>query len=192
MSGQRIGYVRVSSTDQHTERQLDGIANLDMTFTEAISGATMERPELKAAIKYARKGDTLVVHSMDRLARNLSDLLGIVKDLTTRGVRVEFCKEHLVFNGDDSPMANLMLAVMGGVAEFERSLIKERQREGIAKAKARGVYRGGKKAMPAAKVAEIRAYLAGHPNKSEVAKHFRITRQTLYNALKRIDANQAA
>ena len=103
-----------------------------------------------------REGDTVLVHSMDRLARNLDDLRRLVQTLTKRGVRVEFVQEHLIFTGEDSPLANLMLSVMGAFAEFERSLLRERQREGIALAKLRGVYRGRKKSLAPAQVAELR------------------------------------
>ncbi|MCZ7153678.1 recombinase family protein, partial [Salmonella enterica] len=92
----------------------------------------------EALLSFVREGDTVVVHSMDRLARNLDDLRRLVQKLTQRGVRIEFLKEGLVFTGEDSPMANLMLSVMGAFAEFERALIRERQREGIALAKQRG------------------------------------------------------
>ncbi|MBV8612714.1 MAG: recombinase family protein, partial [Acetobacteraceae bacterium] len=131
MTGQRIGYTRVSSLDQQVARQLEGIA-LDRTFTDQASGKDTRRPQLELLLSFARAGDTVVVHSMDRLARNLDDLRRIVHTLTGKGVRIEFLKEHLAFTGEDSPMASLMLSVMGAFAEFERALINERQREGIA------------------------------------------------------------
>ncbi len=140
-TGQRVGYVRVSTVDQNTARQLDGVA-VDRTFTDKASGKDAARPQLAEALKYVREGDTLVVHSMDRLARNVEDLRRIVRDLTAAGVRVEFVKEALTFSGEDSAMSNLLLTMLGAVAEFERSLILERQREGIALAKARGAYKG--------------------------------------------------
>jgi DNA invertase Pin-like site-specific DNA recombinase len=141
MTGQSIGYIRVSSLDQQVARQLEGIA-LDRTFTDTASGKDTRRPQLELLLSFARAGDTVVVHSMDRLARNLDDLRRIVHTLTGKGVRIEFVKEHLAFTGEDSPMASLMLSVMGAFAEFERALINERQREGIALAKQRGAYRG--------------------------------------------------
>lgn len=144
MAGQRIGYVRVSTLDQNEKRQLDGLI-LDRVFTYKASGRDTSRPQLAELLGFARDGDTVVVHSMDRLARNLDDLRALVQGLTRKGVRVEFAKEHLLFTGEDSPMANLMLSVMGAFAEFERSLIRERQREGIALAKQRGAYKGRKK-----------------------------------------------
>ena len=101
-------------------------------FTDKASGKDTQRPELERLLAFVRESDTVVVHSMDRLARNLDDLRRIVQGLTKRGVRIEFVKESLAFTGEDSPMANLMLSVMGAFAEFERALIRERQREGIA------------------------------------------------------------
>ena len=134
MRGQRIGYVRVSSFDQNPERQLDQV-QVDKVFTDKASGKDTQRPQLDALLSFAREGDTVVVHSMDRLARNLDDLRRLVQTLTKRGIRIEFVKECLSFTGEDSPMANLLLSVMGAFAEFERALIGERQREGIALAK---------------------------------------------------------
>src|SRR4051812_27923895 len=108
MRGQRLGYIRVSSTDQNPDRQLDQCA-VDRTFTDRASGKDLRRPMLDVLLSYARDGDTVVVHSMDRLARNLDDLRRIVHMLTERGVRIEFLKEGLVFTGEDSPMAQLLL-----------------------------------------------------------------------------------
>lgn len=127
MKGQRIGYIRVSSFDQNPERQLDQ-TQVDKVFVDKASGKDIQRPELDSLLSFVRDGDTVVVHSMDRLARNLDDLRRLVQKLTRKGVRIEFVKECLTFTGEDSPMANLMLSVMGAFAEFERSLIHERQR----------------------------------------------------------------
>ncbi|WP_427911213.1 recombinase family protein [Shewanella algae] len=123
MQGQRIGYVRVSSYDQNPERQLEQV-EIGKLFTDKASGKDTQRPQLEAMLGFVREGDTVVVHSMDRLARNLDDLRRLVQKLTKRGVRIEFLKEGLVFTGEDSPMANLMLSVMGAFAEFERALIR--------------------------------------------------------------------
>lgn len=144
MHGQRIGYIRVSTLDQNPDRQLESV-QVGKVFIDKASGKDTQRPQLDALLGYVREGDTLVVHSMDRLARNLDDLRRMVQQLTGRGVRIEFVKESLTFTGEDSPMANLLLSVMGAFAEFERALIRERQREGISLAKQRGVYRGRKK-----------------------------------------------
>ena len=118
----RVGYIRVSSVDQNTERQLDG-QDLDKTFTDRASGKDTKRPQLQACLDYIREGDVLLVHSMDRLARKLDDLRRMVLDLTGKGVHVQFIKENLTFTGEDSPMSSLLLALLGAVAEFERSMI---------------------------------------------------------------------
>ena len=144
----RVGYVRVSSLEQNTVRQLDG-AEVERTFTDRASGKDTARPRLAEMLAFVREGDTVLVHSMDRLARDLEDLRGLVPTLTGKGVRVEFVKEGLVFTGEDSPMATLLLSVMGAFAEFERALILERQREGIAAARQRGAYTGRKPALTA-------------------------------------------
>lgn len=178
--GKRIGYVRVSSVDQNTVRQLDGI-QVDKIFTDKASGKDTNRPQLQAALDYLRDGDVLVVHSMDRLARNISDLLHTVETLNGRGVVVEFVKESLTFTGDDSAISKLMLTIMGGVAEFERAMIRERQLEGIAKAKQAGKYRGRQSTMTTAQVQAIRDSVAAGENKTALARQFGVTRQTIYN-----------
>ena len=182
--GQRIGYIRVSSLDQNTERQLEGVP-LDRIFTDKLSGKDMARPQLEAMLGFVREGDTLLVHSMDRLARNLDDLRHLVAVLTGRGVRVEFVKENLAFSGEASPMATLMLSVMGAFAEFERALIRERQREGIALAKARGDYKGRKKSLSADDVAKAKERLEQGVSKAQVARDLGISRETLYGYLRR-------
>jgi len=183
MNGQRIGYVRVSSLDQNPDRQLEQTP-VDRTFTDIASGKDVARPQLDALLRFAREGDTVVVHSMDRLARNLDDLRQIVRSLTGRRIRVEFVKEGLTFTGEDAPMATLLLSVMGAFAEFERALIRERQRERIALAKRRGVYRGRKKALSVEQRAELRQRLAEGEKKAQVARDFGISRETLYQYLR--------
>ena len=183
ITGQRVGYTRVSSLDQNLDRQLDGIA-LDKTFPDSVSGKDTQRPQLEALLGFVRDGDTVIVHSMDRLARNLDDLRAIVRTLTARGVRVEFVKEQLTFTGDDSPMATLLLSVMGAFAEFERALIRERQREGIALAKQRGAYRGRRKALTTEQIEQLaRRAAAGEP-KSTLAREFNVSRETVYQYLR--------
>jgi DNA invertase Pin-like site-specific DNA recombinase len=183
MQGQRIGYVRVSSFDQNPDRQLEDVP-VDKTFTDKASGKDTQRPQLDALLGFVREGDTVLVHSMDRLARNLDDLRRLVQTLTKRGVRVEFVKEHLTFTGEDSPLANLMLSVMGAFAEFERALLRERQREGIALAKQRGVYRGRKKSLAPAQVADLRQRAATGEPKATLARALGISRETVYQYLK--------
>jgi DNA invertase Pin-like site-specific DNA recombinase len=186
--GQLVGYIRVSTIEQNTARQDEQLKgfNLDETFTDHASGKDVDRPQLQAALKHLRKGDTLIVHSMDRLARNLDDLRKIVKELTGRGIAVQFIKESLTFTGEDSPMSNLLLSVMGAFAEFERSLIRERIKEGIAVAKTKGVYKGRKPSLDDLKVSELiaRDQANNCKNRSALAKEFRISRETLYQYLR--------
>jgi DNA invertase Pin-like site-specific DNA recombinase len=183
MIGQRIGYVRVSSFDQNPERQLDNV-KVDKEFTDSASGKDTQRPQLEALLSFVREGDTVVVHSMDRLARNLDDLRRIVQQLTKRKIKIEFVKEHLTFIGEDSPMANLMLSVMGAFAEFERALIRERQREGIALAKARGAYKGRKRSLSPDKIATLLDRIKTGERKAPLAREFGISRETLYQYLR--------
>ena len=192
MTGQRIGYKRVSTVDQNTARQLDGVA-VGKVFEDKASGKNTARPQLQAALEFCREGDALVVHSMDRLARNLTDLRLLVNELTARGVAVEFVKEHLTFTGEDSPMSNLLLSMLGAVAEFERALILERQREGIALAKKEGKYKGRKRTLTTAQVTDLctRAAL-GDDSKTALAEEFGISRETLYQYLKAGNAKRTA
>jgi DNA invertase Pin-like site-specific DNA recombinase len=183
--GQRIGYVRVSSVDQNTDRQLEGVS-VDRVFTDKASGKDTNRPQFAEMMRFARVGDHIYCHSLDRFSRSLDDLRRTVKELTGRGVTVEFVKERLVFTGEDSPMANLLLSVMGAFAEFERALLKERQREGIALAKTRGAYKGRKRSLTDADVAEIKKRLASGEKKTTLARHFKISRETLYSYLRRV------
>lgn len=180
---QQIGYVRVSTADQNTVRQLDGV-KLDRIFEDKASGKDTKRPQLAACIAHLREGDTLRVHSMDRLGRNLDDLRRIVKDLTGRGVVIRFEKESLTFNGEDSPMSNLLLSMLGAVAEFERSLILERQREGIAVAKLAGVYKGRKPSLTADKIAELKRRASAGEKKAALAREFGISRQTIHTYIR--------
>ncbi len=182
-AGQRVGYKRASTLEQGTERQLDGLT-LDRVFTEHASGKNTDRPELKKLIAYVREGDTVVVHSMDRLARNLDDLRRLVRELTGKGVRVEFVKEAMTFTGDDAPMATLMLSMMGAFAEFERALIRERQREGVDLAKARGAYKGRRRVLTGQQVEALRQRAVPGTNKAALAREMGIGRRTLYAYLR--------
>lgn len=179
MIGIRVGYIRVSSDDQNPERQLEKL-KVDKSFLDIASGKNTKRPQFQALMDFIRQGDTLVVHSMDRLARNLVDLRNIVQSLVKRGIRVEFMKENLAFTGEDSPMSILLLSMMGAFAEFERSIIRERQAEGIALAKKRGEYSGRKPALNKEQVLEILQRIQSGEKKSLIAKALGIGRSTLY------------
>jgi len=182
-NGHDVGYIRVSSFSQNTDRQLDGL-ELERTFEEKASAKDADRPVLKECMDYLRAGDCLHVHSIDRLARNLMDLQKIVQILNKKGVSITFHKENLTFTGNgDNPMNKLMLQMMGAFAEFERALIKERQREGIAKAQQKGIRFGRKPILDDEQVEKIKTRVAGGETKSALAKEYGISRQTLYTAL---------
>src|SRR6202051_873431 len=177
--GQQVGYRRVSSLDQNEVRQLEGLA-LDKIFTDKASGKDVKRPQLAALQSFVRQGDTVFCHAMDRLARNLDDLRRIVLGLTKRGVHIVFVMEKLTFTGEDSPMSNLLLSAMGAFAEFERELIRERQREGFAIAKREGKYTGRKPSLSPTRAAELLRRVADGDSKAALAREFGISRDTLY------------
>ncbi|WP_022669468.1 recombinase family protein [Desulfospira joergensenii] len=177
-----IGYIRVSTVGQNDDRQLSGQA-LDKIFKDQVSGKAINRPGLEQCIDYIREGDTLHVHSMDRLARNLKDLQTIVDDLTGQGVAVKFYKENLVFDNKANAMSKLLLQVMGAFAEFERSLIKERQQEGIAAAKKNGKHLGRAPALDDGQKDKVKEMKKDRIPVKQIADHFGVSRQTIYKAL---------
>ena len=179
ISGLVVGYIRVSSVDQNTDRQLDEL-RLDKVFTDRASGKDTKRPELAAALDFIREGDTLLVHSMDRLARNVDDLRAIVRELTERGVKVQFVREALTFTGEDSPLSNLLLSVLGAVAQFERELIRERQREGVELAKRRGAYKGRARKFTPAQARELAARLSAGESPARLAREYKVCKDTIY------------
>jgi len=135
-------------------------------------------------LAFVRDGDTVVVHSMDRLARNLDDLRALVHTLTTRGDRMQFVKKQLTLTGKDTAMATLLLSVMGAIAKFEQSLIRERQREGVALARQRGAYRGRTPALNTEQVAQLRQRVADGTAKAALAREFGVSRETVYQYLR--------
>lgn len=186
MNGQHIGYIRVSSVGQNTDRQLDGV-HLDVTYEEKLSGKDTNRPELANMMKAIRSGDTVHVHSMDRLARNMVDLHRLVEEMTGKGATVIFHDENLTFDGATrNSMNELLLGILGSVAQFERSIIKERQAEGIAKAKEKGVYakHGRKSEITPETIAEIRRRVEAGEPKARIAKDLKISRDSLYRLIK--------
>lgn len=184
MTGKKVGYVRVSTKDQSIERQLNNL-DLDIVFTDYASGKDTHRPKLQEMLNYIRDEDIVYVHSMDRLARNLDDLRRIIKIITGKKAQIKFAKEGLEFTSSQSPMSNLMLSLMGAFAEFEHSLIKERQLEGIAKAKARGVYKR-KNSLNDEQIALLKRFVESETstikfNKTALAKEFGVSNMTIYN-----------
>lgn len=178
-----IGYIRVSSYDQHTDRQLDGIS-LQKVYTDMISGKDTNRPELQDCLASLKCGDTLHVHSIDRLTRNLQDLLSLLSEMADRGVTVRFHKEKLTFSSDSSPFQKLHLHIIGAVAEFERAFIRERQREGIAIAKAKGKYKGRKRVLSQEQMEDIARRISVREPVSRIAAEYGVSRQTIYRCLR--------
>lgn len=191
MKGMRVGYIRVSTIEQNTDRQLDGM-ELDKVFTDKVSGKDTNRAQFQSMIEYVREGDIIYVHSMDRLARNLDDLRKIVQTLVKKGVQIQFVKENLTFTGEDSPMSILTLSIMGAFAEFERSILRERQKEGIVLGRKRGCYdnHGPKPKLTKAQVAELKERASAGESKAVIAKDYKIARQTVYEYLARESTTQ--
>ena len=183
----RIGYVRVSSLDQNPDRQIEELKaqQAEKIFMDKVSGKNTDRPELQRMLSFIREGDTLIVHSLDRLARNLADLLTMVKDLTCRGVSVIFLNERLSFEAgaDASPTSKLMLSMIGAFAEFERSMIRRRQAEGIALAKERGVYKGRPRSISDETLETVNALVEQGVPLATAAKKVGISRSTVYRYL---------
>ena len=183
----KIAYARVSTDDQNLDRQLETLKTYcpDKIFTDHLSGKNLERPGFQQMMDYVREGDIIYVASMDRMARNLDDLLSTTKLLQSKGITVHFLKENICLNPgtETSSMSKLIMSIMGAVAEFERSLIRERQREGILLAKARGVYKG-RKPIDTDKMQEARKLIDEGFTKTKVCEKLHISRQTLYKYLK--------
>ena len=184
MAGQIVAYVRVSSADQCTDRQTFEGVSVEKTFTDKCSGGTRNRPALSEMLGYVREGDTIVCHSIDRLARDLGDLMHLVQTLTGRGVGVRFIKEGLTFTGENNPMQDLMMQIFGAVAQFERALIRERQKEGQIAARAKGKVPGRKPKLSPEQITVIKARVSAHEPKAQIARDFGISRETLYAYLK--------
>ncbi|WP_258371786.1 recombinase family protein [Curtobacterium sp. MCBD17_023] len=182
---QTVAYVRVSSADQNLDRQLEAIGEVDRVFEERVSGGSRaDRAALLDCIRYVRDGDTVRVASMDRLARSLGDLRGIVDEITGKGASVEFVKEQQTYSRDtDDAIGRLMLNLLGAFAEFERTLIRERQREGIRIARTAGKYKGRARKLSDDQVAEARRLISSGFPKATVARDFGIDRTTLYRVL---------
>ena len=184
MAGQIVAYVRVSSADQCTDRQTFEGVSVEKTFTDKCSGGTRNRPALSEMLGYVREGDTIVCHSIDRLARDLGDLMHLVQTLTRRGVSVQFIKEGLTFTGENNPMQDLMMQIFGAVAQFERALIRERQKEGQIAARAKGKVPGRRPKLSPEQITVIKARVSTHEPKAQIARDFGISRETLYAYLK--------
>lgn len=183
----RVGYVRVSSLDQNPDRQIEDLKSqgVEKLFIDQVSGKDVDRAELQKMLSFVRVGDALYVHSLDRLARNLADLLMLVQDLTGRGVSVHFLGEKLDFDAgkDASPTSKLMLSMIGTFAEFERSMIRRRQAEGIALAKERGAYKGRKRSVTDEQIDKVRSLIDLGVPMTVAAQKVGISRTTAYKYL---------
>lgn len=140
----RIAYVRVSSIDQNESRQIDGLKDkkIDKFFIEKVSGKDMKRPQLQAMLDFAREGDTIFIHDLSRLARNVADLLQIIKRLEDKKIGLVSNKENI---DTSTPTGKLLIVMIAAINEFERDVLRERQAEGIFLAKQKGVYKGRKR-----------------------------------------------
>jgi DNA invertase Pin-like site-specific DNA recombinase len=186
MPGKRIGYIRVSTLDQNPARQLVDV-NLDKEFVEFASAKDTNRPQLQLLLDYIREDDELFVHSIDRLARSVKDLHNLVDTLVKKGVVIHFVKQNLTFDGNDSHFSKFSLSILGAVAELEREILKERQREGIAEAKKKGKFKGRKKVLDEAKIILLCEYMRTRKSKSQIALDLGISRETLYRYLKELN-----
>lgn len=179
-----VGYIRVSTVDQNEARQLDGV-KLDKVFREQASGDSRERPQLALCLDYVREGDTLHIHSIDRLARNLRDLVSLMEDLTAQGVAVRFHAEQLIFTGGDAPAQRLMLHVIGACAEFERQMIRQRQREGIEKARREGRPMGRPQKLSPDTQRTIAARLADGESTTALAREYSVSLPLIHRIRRR-------
>lgn len=187
-NNQTIGYIRVSTNEQHMENQLRDMP-CDKIFSDAVSGSTTERPQLQEMLQYVREGDIILVQAMDRLARNTEDLLHIVNFLNRKKVTIRFLKENLTFDGTDNPIGQLMLTILGAIAQFELSLMKARQREGIIRAQAAGKYQGGKyKKLKDEQIEFIQQQVGLGIPKARVARKMGLTSKTIHKYLKKEEA----
>lgn len=179
-----FNYKRVSTTDQNTERQLLDVP-CDRAYVEKISGKDTNRPELQAMLLNIRPGDIINIHEMSRLARNTRDLLNLVEEIISKGATIVFHKENLTFKGDgkQDPYQKMMMTMLGAVAELERNLILERQREGIALAKLHGKYKGGQPKLTVQQVEEIKTLVNNRTPITQIARQYNISRRTVYNYL---------
>lgn len=176
--GRKIGYRRVSSDEQNLDRQ--DLSFCDRVFEEKLSGGSIKRPELTKMLDFLWMGDEVHIWSIDRLARSMVDLLDIVQAISKAGASVHFISENLKFSDnpdEDDPVAALQMHMIGAFAQFERSIIRKRQKEGIAKAKAAGKYRGRK---PSVNRDDVGRRLELKLPVSQVARAMQISRSTVY------------
>jgi len=180
-----FNYKRVSTIDQNTDRQLINVA-CDREYADKLSGKDTNRPQLQAMLDNLRAGDIVNVHSMDRLARNVKDLLLLIEQILEKKATINFLKENLTFSANEATNAfqTLMLTMLGAISEFERNLLLERQKEGIAIAKAKGKYKGTKKSFSESEIYDLKKLYSEGVAVTQIAKKYGVTRQTIHNYLK--------
>lgn len=185
MTAQTVAYIRVSTLEQNTESQLQNI-EADKVFIEKASAKDLQRPVLQEMIRYVREGDKIIVHRIDRLARNVKDLLNIINIINDKKVSIHFIAENLLFDGNASPMSQLMLTLSATFAEFERNISKERQREGIENAKKKGLYKGRKPVLTENEAKRV-CYMINNlgMSKGKVAREYNVCRATIYAYLRK-------
>jgi len=185
----RVGYVRVSTTGQSFDRQIQTIGKVDELFEEKQSGKNIhDRPVFQECMRYLRKGDTLLIHSIDRAARSVIDLYSIIDKLNSKHVSVKFLKENLTFSPDrKDATSTLYLTLLGAISQFERELIRERQKEGIAAAKAQGKPYGRKHKFDLEQCKKIADRIQRGESVASLAKELSVSRNTVYNAVKRAE-----
>ena len=185
----RVGYIRVSTVEQHEDRQVKDLtenAKVSKVFMDKLSGKDTNRPQLNAMLDYVREGDTVVVSEYSRLARSTKDLLNIIDTLENKGVTVISMKEKL---DTSTPQGEFMLTVFAGIATLERKLMLQREREGIAIAKANGKYKGRQSKQKPANWESLKAmYMSRQITVSEIAKRCDVARPIVYKWLKETPA----
>ena len=181
----KVAYIRVSTVEQNEARQLEAMKshNIEKYFTEKVSAKNTNRPQLQAMLDYVREGDTVYIHDFSRLARSTKDLLEIIELLHSKGVHLVSNKESI---NTSTPQGKLMLTMLGAIYEFERANLLERQREGIAIAKAKGKYKGGQVKQIDDKIFNqyYQQYQTRQINKVQFAKSLNVSRPTLDKLLK--------
>lgn len=179
-----VGYKRMTTLDKKKGRQLEGV-DLDKVFEDMASWKAVDRPQLDACLGSIQPGDTLHVHSIGRLCRNMTDLQQIIKELNAKGVTVCFHSENLTFSGKSDPMNSIKMQLLGATSDFERELNRERQQEGIAAAKAEGKRLGRKSSLSPEQIETIRTLMDAGRSVAYLSEFYGVSRQTIYSSLKR-------
>jgi len=191
-NGRRVGYIRVSSIDQNVARQRKSLRDVGCTvmYEEKISGATMKRPELQRMLDNLEQGDVVYVHEISRLSRSSKDLLEIVEQIKAKGASLKSISESWLDTTDQNPMTDFLLAIFSGLVEFERKMIRQRQKEGIEAAKQAGRYRGRKTELIDGGSEEMRLKAIVQAIKDgktirEIRQIYRVGTGTIYNIITR-------